>query len=762
MSRRIPLTLAAALAALAYGVLLGGTGLGELHPVLRVINMAVGGSLVAAYLVLAPRRMDRVDALTLLALLLFLVPAVLSAYPRQSLDSALGALVFVAALFVARRVTAGATGRRATILVVCGLSAVLALLAAARWLPDTIEWWRLTSWTVTPPLDMDRSGMLWGHRHDLALLPIITAPAWWIGDPGPIRRAAGAVFTALALLLVVLDGSRTIWLALVLATLVVAVPRLAARWRPSRATRTVAIASVAMGAIGMTVSGIGSAALDRLLTTNTLASRADLWSSATDVFLGRPLTGAGPGSFPWLLQRTDYFDANSWAPRHPDSLPFQALPELGLFGVAAILVVAVAIVPGVWRGPWQARWAIGAMAFASVGTNPSEFAFFVLLAIAWVAIAAPSIRAWEPLERRDLVGAVRFASLGALLVVGIAASSTAVAAFAYADGRAAVARGSLPEAHDALAHARSLDPGMALYVRQQGAVSLVAGEVDRAVRELETAVAMNPQDDLAWRSLALARLAMDDLDGAAEASARAVATQQSDPTNLLVQLQVADAAGDATTATDAATALVQAWPWLIGADAWSSVAPAANDQLLQSAAQRWGDGTPTPQSNALHALWLAVLAGREDLRPEAIGSSGLPASLAETYAAALVCEPDAEQRLDDASANERRFDEYWAASLRLSSLAGAPDETARRLLEIMSPAPYRPEAAQRALDPLDENGAWGLSGDTWGYRRPPMDWPAAPERATLPPPDAAWIRWTLDPAGANGAAGLSTLEQCSP
>jgi hypothetical protein len=63
------------------------------------------------------------------------------------------------------------------------------------------------------------------------------------------------------------------------------------------------------------------------------------------------------------------------------------------------------------------------------------------------------------------------------------------------------------------------------------------------------------------------------------------------------------------------------------------------------------------------------------------------------------------------------------------------------------------------LNPLDENGFFGLSADTWGYRRPPVTWPDL--LGPMPSPDAAYQRWLLDPAGAAATAATRAMDGCT-
>ncbi len=66
--------------------------------------------------------------------------------------------------------------------------------------------------------------MPWGHRHDLTLLVVMLYPSWWLGRISPLRAAMGTVIGVLTLLIVIVDGSRTIWFAMSLASAVVLIP----------------------------------------------------------------------------------------------------------------------------------------------------------------------------------------------------------------------------------------------------------------------------------------------------------------------------------------------------------------------------------------------------------------------------------------------------------------------------------------------------------------------------------------------------------
>src|SRR5205823_2129340 len=144
----------AGLTGYSYMVLLGGTLLGEVIPEVRILTAILASALVVNYLLQAPRHSDGLDRLILVALLLFLAAAILSQYPRQSLDAALGAFGYAAGLFFARRQLARESARQAFLSAVITLSAVLTFVVAARWLPVVQVWWSSTGF-LFPALDLD-------------------------------------------------------------------------------------------------------------------------------------------------------------------------------------------------------------------------------------------------------------------------------------------------------------------------------------------------------------------------------------------------------------------------------------------------------------------------------------------------------------------------------------------------------------------------------------------------------------------------------
>ena len=155
--------------------------------------------------------------------------------------------------------------------------------------------------------------------------------------------------------------------------------------------------SVGIAGVALLASGVGGSLLERLTNFESVGWRTAMWEALIDWWLAHPLAGGGPGSFPWLLQGTGYFDTSSFAPRHPDSAPIQLLAEAGLLGIAGLVVLLAAIAPALVRSRAAApTFALVAFATASLGSNPTDFAFMVIVAIAWVAYAIPRRSAAGP------------------------------------------------------------------------------------------------------------------------------------------------------------------------------------------------------------------------------------------------------------------------------------------------------------------------------------------------------------------------------
>ena len=341
-----------------------------------------------------------------------------------------------------------------------------------------------------------------------------------------------------------------------------------------------------------------------------------MWSSLVKSWTEHPIAGSGPGSFPWVLQPTGYFDTNTHAPRHPDSAPIQLLAEGGLLGISSLVVLLAASVPRLLRSHSAApTFALVTFAIAALASNPTDFAFVVVVAIAWLAYAVPRQPTVEPAagkpDPRKRI--VTWASGAAAVIIAVAWVAITFGAVAYEEARTALSDGDLARASEALRRAEALDPGMALYPRQAGMVELLRDEPRAAVDDLLRATKLNPNDDLAWRVLYLATRTTGDSTTAEAALANALRLQRSDPTNLLACRRVPYARPGQRSGAGVLAEIVQAWPTIVTSAGWDDFVArsgVSTSAIEAAAAERWIDGEPIPDLQTDQGIWLAVLGGR--------------------------------------------------------------------------------------------------------------------------------------------------------
>jgi O-antigen ligase len=748
-SRAGQLAIVGALFAFAYFIVIGDAGLRDPPLALRILNGLAAGTVILVYLVAAPTRADRVDKAVVLALLLFAAAGVVALFPRQAFDGVLTALLFAGAFCVARSLLRSDVARRWFAVCLMVLSALITLLTAANWIGTFLEWWSLTDWTVFPPLNMDVFGGPWGHRHDLTLLVVMLYPAWFLLPMTALRMAIATVMGLLTGLIVIIDGSRTIWLAVALATGALALVAGRRLW-PAEHRRRLVVGGIAVTVLAVfTLSGALAFLVERALSSESFDLRLRMWAALVDAWVESPVAGYGPGSFPWTLQLTDYFDTNTLAPRHPDNAAFQLLGEGGVLGLVGVGLLIAVLGPAVLRGRSRAAlWALLVFLLASLGQNPTDFGYLVILAVGWAAYAvphAPTAADPEPLQRSW----PRWVTVGLFALVAAAWTSTAIGAVVYGTAREAIGREDWGSSGSLLSSAAALDPGMDLYVRQMAAANLIDGD-PRAVSNAMEPPRSTPSDDLAWRVLTLALDDAADRHGALSALDSALDTQRSDPTNLLLLARF-QLAADYPAARQTLAEIVQAWPEIVNAHGWSELLPpgVSTGDVLRDALDRWASGMPSPDPLGEQPVLLAAMAGdldlASDLAEELIGPTLAPAAVA-----VLACQPDAAALLERATDQDRRRSLYWMLVERQAALEGDPDERAARLLEIMTGRPQAEDWVDHALNPLNENGR-GYSADLWGYRRTPVGWPP---HLLLPDPEAGAARLRVEPREAVRSAGL--------
>jgi hypothetical protein len=323
------------------------------------------------------------------------------------------------------------------------------------------------------------------------------------------------------------DGRRLALAVLVLmpvaATLAVSLG-LAERWyTPARAVRG-AYATVLLAALMIAIAGAtarwgsppaiaervwhGFAAAPRASGTNlnerlfqfSNNGRLDLWRSALDEYRTAPLTGTGAGTFQiwWYEHRPASIQVQD-----AHSLYLETLGELGLIGLAALVVMLAAPLVGAWRNRRSPLVPFAAAAFVAWIVHAGVDWDWEITAVTLTAVACGVAAVSD--------GGTQGLRLS-ISVRGVAAAvATAVAAFAVV---VTVGNRALAEAGNALVHG---DRGAA-YVDAQRAArwmpwsaepQILVGEMDVArgqraagLTTLRNAVGKAPRSFVAWYALA--------------------------------------------------------------------------------------------------------------------------------------------------------------------------------------------------------------------------------------------------------------------
>lgn len=736
--------------ALVYVVMIGGTQLGQYSGALRVANALVAGAFIVAFVWGVARRSDRVDLFAVFAFLAFLAACLASAFPRQSLDAALAALVWLAVFYVAR--TAFSDERRSTTIAttMVALSLVTTAFLARAEFSNAGSWLSLTDGELLPPLGLPIDGRPWGHEYDMAMLAVMLYPAWFIGSMGRLKIAAAALVGAVLVVAIVLLGGRNLWLATVLATVLIAVAPLI-RFLAGAAPRTRMAAIGALSAAVVILVAFGAPLLERLLTGATIDQRAAMWASATEAWLDRPIAGYGPGAFPWILQTTDFFSFNIGHHRHAHNAFFQLLPEAGILGLVAagLLFVGVGL-PLLRSGRIVALWPIAVFLLGGIASNPTVYPYLIVVAIVWAAFALP--REPEP-AFVNLRGqtAVRRLSFVGIVIIGLATIPLMIGGLVYDTAIVAAGKGDIRAARAAIRTATILDPGMALYFRQAGVAGLLLGENDQAIADLGRATRLNPMDGVGWRALALGLSAAGEDEAARRALDEAVLRDRSDASNLLMLARRQADMGDVEGLRQTAAEVVLAWPTVMFAPGWRELLGdvATPEEVMTLALDRWRDGATSPEPLAGQPLLLSILANEPDVA-KAGRLTGWSDDLVRASVAVSRCEEDAADVLDAVPADDRRTDVYWALRLQHTSERGGPDPTALNLYELRTGMLPTVERAREHLNPLRQNNTDGAL-DPFGYGRLPVAWPDG--IVTLPSPAAGQSQWLIDQPGARDALG---------
>lgn len=714
-----------ALGAAAFGLLFAGTAAGWLVFPIRATAVAAMALLIALWVRAIVRRSDLIDALTIIALLAVSASTLTSTLPRLSAEGLYAAGAFAAVFGLTRRMDS--TSRTAAVGALGLIGAVLAVLFAALWITTWGRWFSLTG--ALPSLALRLPSAPFGHPHDVAILIGLLLPACAIGAANGTRivRAAAVATVAICVLVVLMSGGRAMWAGALLATVVA----LAARWRHwhlaelLRDRRVLAAMAVMVVAAVVLAILFGAQLLHRILTAETLGLRADMWASALVAWVRQPVLGTGPATFQFVLQPTGYFDTATYAPKHADSLYIQALVELGLVSVTALIALA-AMIGRAWMSappPVGAVWALVFAAIVGLASNPVIAGSGALLVVFWAGLSVPIA---EP-RTTEAARRGRWPTIAAavvLVALAVPLTTTTLAVMDHEDARARAAGGDMAGALDAMEGAVRLDPTFPLYQRELGAIRLSLAQPASALTELQAAAELNRADDSIWRALAYAALATGDPERALGAAREAVRLQGTESLNQATLAYMADAAGDVSARDVALQQVVTLSEWTSADPAWTDAFGPFDPEITKDAARA---SVVSPVPTGADGRWLDVFSG---VTPDAAADGYTTAQLA--FSDLIAC--DINQAVTDLSGGEHANaadHDYWLAHWVAFELAGRSEPTALDAL-VMLTGPVRQEG-HPLYAPLVDEAAYG---------RLPVVITFGPK---LPSPDDGVRAWINDP-----------------
>ncbi len=738
-------------ALLLFFVLLGGTEAGRLIPGLRTAAALMAGALIAACVWRSSRYSDRTDRLMVLALVAFVVTCAMSQFPRFSFDAATTALALCAAFLVAREVVSTEAARQLliTVLGLCGL--VLAVAFAVMWGLVWVRWLSIPG-AGLPPLELILPVGPYRHYHVVGMTVSLLLPALIaMGARRGFVRPAAYLGIVATVAVIVLSGSRTVWLATVVG---LSLPLLARRAGSLRRVPAPAYAVLAVAAVLLLVSGAANPILDRLAGTSTLQLRGEIWTATLERWLAHPLFGSGPGSFSATLTLGDFFARFPNVGRHADNAVIQLLAEGGLLGIAGLGLLVAGILAGMRRRPtlpWAPAAGVLIFVFSSFTDNPSDTTSLVVIALAWAVLAvAPREDARSVEDAGHGRRTVRYAALASGVVMAVACGLTLLAGWSFDQATAAARRGDDAEVVERLAGAVALDPSFALYRREHGVWLMSEGDPDGARRELEIAFAMNPADATAARALALLATADSRVAAAIAWAEQAVRLRATHAENRLTLAYVAGRGGEGDLAKDALIDVLRNEPWIAAAPDWTTLFP-VGDQLneLLAGAQSSAASEPGGSRLQLADAWLAASIGIP-------APDGIPQD-AVASAAIIECRlTQAQAAIEAMTAAEAVSSDGLLARVLVARASGSTslgDVIALAglrwpLLGVLATQPIR--GASPFADPATDIAL---------YRRLPM--PAPDLGPILPTGDSGLSAWLREPAvAADRGAPNSGLATC--
>jgi O-antigen ligase len=710
-------------AGLAFGLVIAGTSAGWLVPEVRVAAVIAMAATIVLWGRSLIRRSDAIDLASAAVVAVVAMSALTSILPRLSAEALFGAAAFTAIFGMSRRLDAPA--RTFAIRAVAFVGVILTVAFLALWAATLVGWTGATG--LPPRLALLLPSGPYGQAHNVALLVGLTLPAIWIlrsSSSGTHGRLAATLAIAGGAGLIFLSGGRAVWVAATVASIVAMIPSRAARRRVVSLGRwsyaAIAIFMLAVASSAVLVPATWQSVVQRILAGETLAIRLDIWKAALDAWANAPILGTGPGTFQFAIAAAGYFDNSTYVHHHADSLYIQTLSELGLAGALALGALMVVLAKA-WRQhppSMPVMWTVVFVAIVGIASNPAALGYCALLVAFWGGIEAPLVHKERRESGRVAVALVAATAIGAVPVV-----ATTWAAVSFDAARTSRSHDQFAEAIDATDVAIEFDRTLPPYSRARGTLFLELGRAGDAVDSLRTSVTLNPWDETAWRSLALALGANGEHAAAVEAAVHVTELGRSHALNYATLAYVQGQAGDHDGRQRTLVRLVTLSPWAAFDPAWDvaypGVQPAA---VLREAAGREPDQVPT----GVDDRWLSVLSGNG-----ARADDDQISRAEQAFELLLTCSTErATQIVGDPRSSDAGDPMYWLARMVTLRLNDQPIDRAL--------AAFRSAGPAATGYPLEAGGLI----DEYAYARRHMPASRGPK---LPSQDGGFRAWIDNP-----------------
>ncbi|MEO8247656.1 MAG: O-antigen ligase family protein [Chloroflexota bacterium] len=631
MTRRVELlALAASLATFSYVGWDGALWDARFQLVLHLFALAAIGGLVVAAVRGVPLPRTPID-LPILVLLVALAVATLTAQNHGLAIRALSAsLAYVLLLPVALLTLRSRPGWVVWSVALPTLALGLGALAILLW--HRAQWWAVGGPGIIPPVRIGHEGTVFGSVAVPPFVLVCLVPLILLLQDGRPRRWLLAVLALTGAPLTLLSGSRSAWVALAVAGLILAAPAVRSARMPARwARRELAIAGGTLVVAALGLSFIAP----RLTAISSLVYRGFLWQDTIAAWSASPVLGIGPGTMPYARQAAAAALTFPVRQPHSHNVPLGLLGDAGIVGLTAGLAVfaAFVIVARPRAGStWAGRAAYAILIGLAVGFLFEDVTFLpgldlLVILLAAIALAdAGAVRWAVPALPRARTLVAPIAAAAALLVVLVLGDAGAVD---YRNAIDAAGDRDWGDATVALQQSVALDPWHPAGPKSLAVAAAWAGDGELARASAERAIVLNPGDGASWTNLALLCLEAGDTKCARDAAGHAVDRATLSGREFINAAFVREALGD-THDADAAyvyslltnpwTSLTTTWPRPVALEgAAGNEIGALSSEMNAIIARRMLGATIDPaeyRNPSVRALANAMLGDRAAAREE--------------------------------------------------------------------------------------------------------------------------------------------------